>query len=98
MVLGDGEIVAPIYRLKEGGNKLQMSGFEFMNMVDYGLKDKKYTIDLLPYCNHKVIAMIKKMGYMPSMGLGKEGRGVVWAQRGSTPRPSGNQSTTRAHV
>ena len=33
--------------------------------------------DLLPYCSHEVIAMMKKMGYMTSMGLGKEERGVV---------------------
>ena len=48
-----------------------MSGFEFVNMADYGLKDEKY-MDLLPYCSHEVISMIEKMGYMPSMGLGKE--------------------------
>ena len=52
-----------------------MSGFEFMNMVNYGLKDKKYATDLFPYCSHKVIAMMKSMGYMTGMGLGKEGKG-----------------------
>ena len=36
-----------------------MSGFEFVNMVDYGLKDERYTTDLLPHCSHKVIAMMK---------------------------------------
>ena len=49
-----------------------MSGFKIVNMTDYGLKDEKYTTDLLPYCSHEVISMMKKMGYMPSMGLGKE--------------------------
>ena len=33
--------------------------------------------DLLPHCNHEVITMMNKIGYMPGMGLGKEGRGVV---------------------
>ena len=54
-----------------------MSGFKFMNMADYGLKDERYTTDLLPYCSHEVIAMMKNMGYIPSMGLGKEGIGVA---------------------
>ena len=52
-----------------------MSGFEFVNMADYGLKDERYAIDLFPYCSHKVIAMMKNTGYMPVMGLGKEGKG-----------------------
>ena len=77
MVLGDGEILAPVCGIGNGENELQMSGFEFVNMADYGLKDEKYTTDLLPYCIHEVIAMMKKMGYMPSMVLGKGGRGVV---------------------
>ena len=51
-----------------------MSGFEFVSMANYGLKDEKYTTDLLLYCSNKVIAMMKKMRYMPGMGLGKEGR------------------------
>ena len=55
-----------------------MSGFEFVNMVDYKLKDDKYTTNLLLYCSHEVIAMIKKKGYMSSMGAYvKEGR-YVW--------------------
>ena len=51
-----------------------MSGFEFVNMANYGLKDERYTTDLLPYCSH---AMMQNKGYMPDMGLGKEGRWVV---------------------
>ena len=54
-----------------------MSGFEFVNMIDYGLKDEKYTTNLLSYCSHEVIAMMKKMGYMLGMGPGKEGIRVV---------------------
>ena len=46
-------------------------------MTEYGLKDKRYTTNLLPYCSCEVITMIKKMGYMPGMGLRKEGRGVA---------------------
>ena len=40
-------------------------------MANYGLKDERYTMDLLSYCSHKVIAMMKNMGYMPGMSLGK---------------------------
>ena len=54
-----------------------MSGFEFVNMVKYRLKDERYTIDLVSYCSHKVIAMMKNMGYMSSVGLGKEGKWVA---------------------
>ena len=31
---------------------------------------------MFPYCSHKVIAMMKNMGYMPYMSLGKEGKWV----------------------
>ena len=74
-MLGDGEILALVCGLEEGRSELQMSGFEFVNMADYGLKDERYAIDLFPYCSHKVIAMMKNTGYMPVMGLGKEGKG-----------------------
>ena len=53
-----------------------MNGFEFVNIANYGLKDEKFTTDLLPYCSHEVITMIRKIGYMPSIGLEKEGREV----------------------
>ena len=46
-------------------------------MTKYGLEDERYTTNLLPYCSHEVIAVMKKMRYMPGMGLGKRGRGVV---------------------
>ena len=75
VVLGDGEILTLVCGLEEGGGELQMSDFEFMNMAKYGLKDEKYTTDLLPYYSHEVIAMLKNMGYMPGMGHGKEGKG-----------------------
>ena len=61
-MLGDGEILAPVCGLEEEGDKLQISGFEFVNMVDYGLKDEMYTLDLVPYYSHEVIAMMKNMG------------------------------------
>ena len=54
-----------------------MSGFEFVNTIDYGLKDERYTSNLVPYCSQEVIVMMKNMGYMPDMGLRKEERGVV---------------------
>ena len=76
-MLDDGKILASICGLEEGGGELKMNGFEFVNMVDYGLKDERYTLDLVPYCSHEVIAMMKNMGYMFGTGLGKEGRGVV---------------------
>ena len=77
IVLGDGEILAAVCGLKEGESELQMSDFEFMNMADYGLKNEMYTIDLFQYSSHEVIAITKNMGYMPSMGLRNEGKGVV---------------------
>lgn len=49
MVLGDDEILAPVCRLEEGGNELQMSGFKFVNMADYVLKDERYTTNLLSH-------------------------------------------------
>ena len=64
VVLVDGEILALVYGLEKGGSELQMSGFEFVNMVDYGLKDERYTSDLVSYCSHEGIAMMKNMGYM----------------------------------
>ena len=48
-MLGDGEILALVCGLEEEGSELQMSGFEFMNMADYGLKDERY---MLPICFH----------------------------------------------
>ena len=75
-MLGDSEILALVCGL-EGGSELQMSGFEFVNLTNYGLKDERYTTALLSYCSYKVIAMMKNMRYMPSMGLGKKGRGVA---------------------
>ena len=75
IVLGDGEILAPISGLEEGGSELQMTGFKFVNMANSVLKDEKYTTELLPYCSREVIAMMKNMGHMPGMGLGKEGKG-----------------------
>ena len=57
-MLGDGEILALVYGLEEGGGELQMSGFEFVNMDNYELKGERYTMDLVPYCSHEVIAMI----------------------------------------
>ena len=54
-----------------------MSGFEFINMANNGLKDERYATDLFPYCSHDVIAMMKSMGYMLGMDLGREGKGVV---------------------
>ena len=75
-MLGDSEILALVCGLK-GGSELQMSGFEFVNLTNYGLKDERYTTALLSYCSYKVIAMMKNMRYMPSMGLGKKGRGVA---------------------
>ena len=41
VVLGDGEILATVCGLEEGGSDLQMSGFKFVNMTDYGLKDER---------------------------------------------------------
>ena len=77
VVLSDDEILAPICGLEEGGSELQMSGFEFVNMADYGLKDENYTMDLVLYCSHKVIVMLKNIGYMPGIGRRKEGKEVA---------------------
>ena len=77
IVIGDGEILALVCGLEEGGSKLQMIDFKFVNMIDYGLKDERYATDLFPYCSHEVIAMMKNMRFMLGMGLGKEGKLVV---------------------
>ena len=61
-MLGDGEILAPVYGIKEGGSKLQMNGFEFVNMANYGLKDERYATDFFPYYSHEVIVMMKNTG------------------------------------
>ena len=76
-MLGGGEILALVCGLEEGESKFQMSGFEFVNMTDYGLKDERYATELFPYYSHEVIAMMKNMRFMPDMGLGKEGKRVV---------------------
>ena len=54
-MLGDGEILTPVCGLEEGENEFQMTGFEFINMADYGLKDVWYATDLFLYCSHEVI-------------------------------------------
>ncbi|KAK9996769.1 hypothetical protein SO802_021455 [Lithocarpus litseifolius] len=46
-------------------------------MADYGLKDERYTMDLVLYYSNEVIAMMKNMGYILGMGLRKEGKEVV---------------------
>ena len=74
MIHGDGKILNPVCKVNSEKNVLQMSGFEFANMADYGLKDERYTSNLLPFCRHKVIAMMKKIGYVLGMGLSKEGK------------------------
>ena len=38
-----------------------MSGFEFMNMAEYGLKDERYATDLFLYCSHEVITIMKNI-------------------------------------
>ena len=76
-MFGDGEILASVCGLEERGSELQISGFRFVHMADYGLKDERYTLDFVAYCSREVIAIMKNMGYMPGMDLGKEGRGVV---------------------
>ena len=76
-MLGGVEILALVCGLEEGESKFQMSGFEFVNMTDYGLKDERHTTSLFPFCNYDVIAMMKNIGFMPGMGLVKEGKGVV---------------------
>lgn len=77
MIHGNGEILASICELDSESNELRMSGFDFVNMAGYGLKDEKYTSNLLLHYRHKVIVMMKKMGYMPDISLGKEGWGIV---------------------
>ena len=74
VVLSDGEILVPVCGLEEEGSELQMSGVEFVNKANYGLKDESYTSDLVSYCSHKVIAMMENMRYIPGIGIGKEGK------------------------
>ena len=72
VVLRDGEILLPVYGLEEKGSELQMSGIEFVNKANYGLKDESYASDLVSYCSHEMIAMMENMGYIPGIGIGKE--------------------------
>ena len=58
-MLGNGEILAPVYGLEKGESELQMSGFKFVNMADYGMKDERYATNLFPYCSHEVVVMTK---------------------------------------
>ena len=51
-MLGDREILALVCGLEDGGSELQMSGFEFINTIDYRLKDERYATNLFPYCSH----------------------------------------------
>ena len=74
VVLSDGEILVPVYGLEETGSELQMSGIEFVNKANYGLKDESYASDLVSYCSHEMIAMMENMGYIPGIGIGKEGK------------------------
>ena len=74
VMLSDGEILLPVYGLKEKGSELQMSGVEFVNKANYGLKDESYTSDLVSCCSHEMIAMMENMGYIPGIGIGKEGK------------------------
>ena len=67
IMLGDGDILTPVCGLEEGESELQMSGFEFVNMASYRLKDERYAANLFPYFSHEVIAIMKNMGYMPGM-------------------------------
>ena len=48
-MLRDGEILAFVRGLEEGGSELQMSGFEFVSMANYGLEDERYAIDFFLY-------------------------------------------------
>jgi len=77
IVLRDSEILALVCGFEEGGSELQISGFEFVTKFDYGLKDERYATNVFSYCSHEVITMMKNMGFMPGMGLGKEGKVVV---------------------
>ena len=77
IVLGDSEILAAVCGFEEGGSEHQMSGFKFVNMANYGLKDESYVIDLFLYCSHEVIAMSKKMVCMLGMGLRNGEKRVV---------------------
>ena len=61
-MLRDGEILAFVRGLEEGGSELQMSGFEFVSMANYGLEDERYAIEFFLFCSHEVIAIMKNMG------------------------------------
>ncbi|KAK9998030.1 hypothetical protein SO802_017633 [Lithocarpus litseifolius] len=73
VVIGDGEILAHVCGLEEGGSELQMNGFDFVNMANYGLKDKRYTMDLLSYCSHEEGVDFPFCGF-PEFWVGEDGK------------------------
>ena len=78
IVFIDSEILTAFCGLEEGASELQMSGFEFVNMIDYGLRIRSTPLICSLVVTTRWLQWWRKWDTCLAWGLGrKEGRGMV---------------------